>query len=215
MSSTHTKACAAGIPVLQGREDVKGAPPSPPGGGQLWGQAGPRLVPSARQAVSRRLFIGAAAALAIPALHAQTQVEDLGADVHLAPWQGLGFDGRPVSVPAVDKPTVVNFWATWCPPCRAEMPLLQQMAEFYGDRLVFQAVDFKERAVTVQLHLRESNWSIPVVLDPMGAGAQAWGVQVFPTTFGFDAHGHPRWRVIGEYDWSSPQAGKLVESLWR
>jgi thiol-disulfide isomerase/thioredoxin len=165
--------------------------------------------------VSRRLFIGAAAALAVPALQAQVQVERLAAGTRLAPWNGFAFDGKPVAVPAAGKPTVVNFWATWCPPCRAEMPLLQQMAEFYGDRLAFQAVNFKERAVTVQRHLREANWSIPVVLDPMGAGAQAWKVQVFPTTFGFDAQGHARWRVIGEYDWSSEQAGKLVESLWR
>ncbi|MDE2606961.1 MAG: TlpA family protein disulfide reductase [Burkholderiales bacterium] len=165
--------------------------------------------------MNRRLFIGAAAALAVPALRAQAQVERLAAGTRLAPWNGFGLDGKPVAVPAAGKPTVVNFWATWCPPCRAEMPLLQQMAEFYGERLAFQAVNFKERAVTVQRHLREANWSIPVVLDPLGAGAQAWRVQVFPTTFGFDARGQPRWRVLGEYDWSSPQAGQLVESLWR
>ena len=127
----------------------------------------------------------------------------------------MDLDGKPVAIPAPGKPTVVNFWASWCEPCRAEMPLLQQMADFYSDKLVFQAVNFKERAVAVQQHVRNSNWrrcrccSIPPETAP-----QAWDVKVFPTTVGFDAQGRPRWRVTGEYDWSSAEAGKLVEGLW-
>lgn len=118
-------------------------------------------------------------------------------------------------IPATGKPTVVNFWATWCPPCRAEMPLLLQMADLYGDQFVLQLVNFKERAATVQRYMQASAWTHPVLLDATGAGAAAWEVRTFPTTFGFDAQGRARWRVRGEYDWSSPQAGKLVEALWR
>lgn len=164
--------------------------------------------------LSRRRVLAAAAALAVPAIGAQGRIERFTGDSGLAGFQAVDFDGKPVAVPAPGKPTVVNFWATWCEPCRAEMPMLQQMADFYSDRLVFQAVDFKERAVTVQRHVKSANWAVPVALDPMGAGAQSWGVKVFPTTVGFDAHGRARWRVVGQYDWSSPEAGKLVESLW-
>jgi thiol-disulfide isomerase/thioredoxin len=151
----------------------------------------------------------------LPAVRAQGKVEHLAAGASLAGWQALDLDGKTVPIPAPNKPTVVNFWASWCEPCRAEMPLLQQMADFYSDKLVFQAVNFKERAVAVQKHVRNSNWLVPVLLDPSGSGAQSWGVKVFPTTVGFDAQGRPRWRVSGEYDWSSAESGKLVESLWR
>lgn len=170
------------------------------------------------QRLSRRSLLQAGIATTfaavVPALRAQSRVERLANGTVLPAWQALDFDGKPTPVPAAGKPTVVNFWATWCAPCRKEMPLLQQMADFYSDRLVLQAVDFKERAIAVQRHVRESGWTVPVLLDPSGAGAQAWGIKVFPTTIGFDAQGHARWRVMGEYDWGSPEAGKLVESLW-
>jgi thiol-disulfide isomerase/thioredoxin len=158
---------------------------------------------------------GLAAALVLPAAHGQGRIERFSTAPGLAGWQALDFDGKTVSIPAPGKPTVVNFWASWCEPCRAEMPLLQQMADFYSDRMVLQAVNYKERAVAVQRHVRNSNWTVPVLLDPLGAGAQSWGVKVFPTTVGFDAQGRARWRVLGEYDWSSAAAGQLVESLWR
>ena len=174
--------------------------PSPTGGGLGWGHA------------RRSLLL---AALFAPFARAQGRIDHLPPGTTLPSWQAVDLDGKAFPIPAPGKPTVVNFWASWCEPCRAEMPLLQQMADFYSDKLAFQAVNFKERAVAVQRHVRNSNWAVPVLLDPMGSGAQAWGVKVFPTTVGFDAQGHARWRVTGEYDWSSAEAGKLVEGLWR
>lgn len=165
--------------------------------------------------VSRRHVVAAGLAAALPPVRAQARIERLPDGATLPVWQALDLEGKQNPIPAPGKPTVVNFWASWCEPCRTEMPLLQQMADFYSDRMVLQAVNFKERAVAVQRHVRAANWLVPVLLDPTGAGAQAWGVKVFPTTVGFDAQGRPRWRVTGEYDWSSAEAGKLVEGLWR
>jgi thiol-disulfide isomerase/thioredoxin len=162
----------------------------------------------------RRLFLAAGLALVLP-LHAQGRIEQLPASTRLKPWQALDLEGRTSAIPLAGKPTVVNFWASWCEPCRTEMPLLQQMAEFYSDRMVLQAVNFKERAIAVQRHVKNAAWTVPVLLDPTGEGAQAWGVKIFPTTFGFDAQGRPRWRVTGEFDWSGAEAGRLVEGLWR
>jgi thiol-disulfide isomerase/thioredoxin len=186
-----------------------------------WGHARhhphPNPLPQAGEGavLSRRLVVAGALGFFLPSLHAQGRLERLGADAPLPPRQAVDLDGKPHPKPASGKPTVVNFWASWCEPCRTEMPLLQQMADFYSDRLVLQAVNFKERANTVQRHVRNSAWTVPVLLDPTGAGAQAWGVKVFPTTIGFDAQGRARWRVTGEYDWSGAEAGKLVEGLWR
>ena len=177
-------------------------PPSPSGGGSGWGH-------------TRRQILLAAAAVALPSARAQGKLDRLPPGTKLPAWQALDLEGKTVPIPLTGKPTVVNFWATWCEPCRTEMPLLQQMAEFYSDRLALQAVNYKERAVAVQRHVRNANWTVPVLLDPMGTGAQAWGVKVFPTTIGFDAQGQARWRLVGEYDWTTAEAGKLVESLWR
>jgi hypothetical protein len=94
------------------------------------------------------------------------------------------------------------------------MPMLQSLPDFYPDKLSLQLVNFKERLATVQRYMKESNSSHPVLLDPMGEGAALWGVRNFPTTVGFDAKGRARWRVRGEYDWSSTEAAKLVEGLW-
>lgn len=162
--------------------------------------------------IRRRALLGAAALVALPAARA-AQVDTSPAP-H-APFASLDLDGRRVAVPAVGRATVVNFWATWCPPCRAEMPLLLDLPVFYGDRLALQLVNFKERAATVQRYMKESNWSHPVLMDATGEAAAAWGVKTFPTTVGFDARGRARWRVRGEYDWSSPEGARLVESLWR
>ena len=160
--------------------------------------------------LTRRLLLGAGLAAALPAARAQIDRAPTG----LAPFQSQDMDGGKVVVPAAGRAAIVNFWATWCPPCRAEMPLLLDLPVFYGDRLALQLVNFKERAVTVQRYMRESNWSHPVVMDAMGEGAAAWGVKTFPTTVGFDATGRARWRVRGEFDWSGGEAARLVESLF-
>ena len=168
----------------------------------------------------RRLWLRGAAVsglvFALPGIHA-SQVELLKPSQTAAfpSFSALDLEGRTTKVPAPGRAAIVNFWATWCPPCRAEMPLLQQLTELYGDKFQLQLVNFKERPATIQRYMRDSAWSMPVLLDPLGEGAAAWGVKRYPTTVGFDAHGKPRWRMVGELDWSTAEAGKLVESLWR
>ena len=160
---------------------------------------------------SLKVLAAGGLSLALPPLRA---AEILELTRPLAGFTAPDMQGLASPIPAKGKPTVVNFWATWCPPCRAEMPLLLQMADLYGDKFVLQLVNFKERAATVQRYMQASAWTHPVLMDAAGAGAAAWEVKTFPTTFGFDAQGRARWRVRGEYDWSSAEAGKLVEGLW-
>lgn len=168
--------------------------------------------------LQRRALVAAGVAAAIPGLAAAqdaSQVERGAKLGRLSPFEAEDLEGHRMWVPARGKPAVVNFWATWCPPCRTEMPLLHQLAEFYGDRFVLQLVNFKEHPDTIRRHARAASWAgQPVLRDPAGEAAAAWGVRHFPTTFGFDAGGTVRWRVRGEYDWSSAEAGRLVESLW-
>jgi len=112
------------------------------------------------------------------------------------------------------KAVLINFWASWCEPCRAEMPSLQTLAEFYGSgKLVVLAVNFKEGADTAQRFVQRASLQLPVLLDPLGQAAQQWGARAFPTTILIGADGRVRGVVRGEVDWLSPQAARLVEPL--
>jgi thiol-disulfide isomerase/thioredoxin len=132
-------------------------------------------------------------------------------------WGGLqtpDLEGRIWKLPQPGRALALNFWASWCEPCRTEMPSLQLLADLYGDRLAVVALNFKERASTVTRFARSTGVSLPVLMDPDGSIAAALGVKVFPTTLLFGADGKPRWRVEGALDWTGPEAGRLVEGLW-
>ena len=120
-------------------------------------------------------------------------------------WELADLRGRAV---------LLNFWASWCEPCRAEMPTLQQVADLYGpEKLLVLAINFKESAPRALQFAKTTGLSLPVLLDSGGKVAGQWGVKVFPTTLMLDSKGRPQQRVKGEVDWTSPAAAKLIEGL--
>lgn len=120
-------------------------------------------------------------------------------------WLPSDFKGRAV---------LLNFWASWCEPCRAEMPSLQQVADRYGpDRLLVLAVNFKEKPARARQFAERTGIALPILLDLDGQTAHRWGVKVFPTTLAIDKPGQPRLRIQGELDWSGKGAEKLIERL--
>ena len=105
---------------------------------------------------------------------------------------------------------VLNFWATWCAPCRAEMPEFQALWEEHeaaGD-LVVLAVDFQEGAAQVNGFVEEFNLTFPVVLDASGEVVDEYGLFGLPGTFFIDANGVLQSRVLGPLD-----AGRLREGV--
>jgi thiol-disulfide isomerase/thioredoxin len=100
---------------------------------------------------------------------------------------------------------LVNFWATWCPPCRREMPSLERLNQQLRDRgLTVLAVDVGEDPDTVfaftgQL---EPTPSFPLLLDPESRAAEAWRVKGLPTSFLIDPQGRVIFRAVGgtEFD---------------
>ena len=111
---------------------------------------------------------------------------------------------------------LLNCWASWCEPCRAEMPTLQQVADLYGaDKLLVLAVNFKESAARALQFAKTTGIKLPVLLDSAGRAAGQWGVKVFPTTLMLDNRGQARHRVKGEVDWTSSAPGKLIEGLFK
>ncbi|MGH8858834.1 MAG: TlpA family protein disulfide reductase [Polaromonas sp.] len=114
------------------------------------------------------------------------------------------------------RAVLLNFWASWCEPCRAEMPTLQQVADLYGpEKLLVLAINFKEPPARAIQFARTTGVTLPVLLDVDGKVARQWGVKVFPTTLMLDSQGQPRQRVQGEVDWTSSAAEKLIAGLFK
>jgi thiol-disulfide isomerase/thioredoxin len=138
-----------------------------------------------------------------PKAQAAPRMEATGLDGKA--WKLEGLRGRAV---------LLNFWASWCEPCRAEMPTLQQLADVTGaDKLLVLAINFKESANKAKQFASSTGLDLPILLDPAGDIAKAWGVRVFPTTILVGADGKPRHRVRGEMDWTGQEARKLVTPL--
>ena len=165
---------------------------------------------------SRRGLLLAGLAGALPAW-SQHEVTAWPARTPLPPIEALDLDGKTWRLAALQgRAVLLNFLASWCEPCRAEMPTLQQLADLYGeDQLLVLALNFKESAATATRFARTTGLRLPVLLDPVGAIARACGVKVFPSTLLIAPDGQARQRVRGELDWTGREAGALVEALWR
>ncbi len=88
------------------------------------------------------------------------------------------------------KPVIINFWATWCPPCRAETPDLQAVHREIGDKVVLSGVNMTSQdGGDINGFLREFGVTYPVVLDTEGAAAKAYNILGLPTTVFVDRNG--------------------------
>lgn len=125
-----------------------------------------------------------------------------GKQVSLADWKG--------------KALLVNFWATWCAPCREEMPSLDALAEQKGgdDFEVLTIASGRNPPPAIRKFMDETGVkNLPVLTDERMALARAMGVMAMPVTILIDADGNEVGRMIGEADWSSPAALALVDQL--
>jgi cytochrome c biogenesis protein CcmG, thiol:disulfide interchange protein DsbE len=86
-------------------------------------------------------------------------------------------------------PVVLNFWATWCPPCRAELPELKAASEHYAGQVAVIGVNQAEPAATVARSASELGLSFPIPLDQSGRVSRRYGVRSLPTTFFIDRDG--------------------------
>jgi thiol-disulfide isomerase/thioredoxin len=127
-----------------------------------------------------------------------------------------GLDGQAWNIARhKGKVVVLNFWATWCEPCRAEMPSLNALAQKHPQDVVVLAVNYQEAEPRIRRYLEAVDIRLPILLDRDGAAAKAWTRRIFPTTVLIDATGKPRLVVTGEYDWAGPDAARLIEPLLR
>ena len=89
------------------------------------------------------------------------------------------------------KPVVINFWATWCPPCRQELPGFENAWQQYGDEVVFLMVECGgESADEVETFVTEGGYTFPVYVDSDGTAAAAYGINAIPVTALVDGDGN-------------------------
>ena len=124
-------------------------------------------------------------------------------------------DGNTWNLAALQGQVVVlNFWASWCEPCRAEMPSLELLATRHERKgLTVLAVNFKETVPAIKRFLEVSPVSLPILLDRDGDNTAAWTSRMFPSTVLIDRSGIARTTVVGELDWMGAVARDLIEPL--
>ena len=126
-----------------------------------------------------------------------------------------GLDGRTIDLgDARGKVVLVNFWATWCPPCVEEIPSLQRLYRARRDQgLEILAVEVGESPEQVRAFLADKPVDFPVLLDPDGKALAAWGVHAFPTTFVLDRRHRIRFGGFGAFEWDRPEVMETLDRL--
>jgi len=142
----------------------------------------------------------------------------------LLPWKGPSaapplalrdLDGREHRLADYrGKVVVINFWATWCEPCREEMPSLQRLADHMAGRpFVLLGVDMADSEPRVRAFLQQTPVRFPLLLDRDSAVAKAWKVKLLPTTLIIDQAQRIRHAAYGELVWDSAEIKAAIEQL--
>lgn len=145
-------------------------------------------------------------------------------DIKLKPFKG---NPKPHSLDLVDvfgkrfkksdykgKVTVVNYWATWCPPCVEEIPSLNHLRELMRqEKFELISVNYGESKETVQAFMKKVNVDFPVLLDPSGEQSAKWSVLVFPSTFVIGPDGKIKYGINAGIHWDNDSVVRKLKEL--
>ena len=104
-------------------------------------------------------------------------------------------DGTEVTLSSMKgKPVILNFWASWCPPCQKEMPDLQKQFEIHGDTIAFMMVDLtdgqQETKESAQSFIEKNKYTFPIYFDETGKASTAYSIASIPMTFFINREGN-------------------------
>jgi len=112
------------------------------------------------------------------------------------------------------KVILVNFWASWCPPCVKELPSLDRLQKIIGtDLFTVLAVNIGEDQKTVSDFLKPMKINFPVLFDPDGKSVKPWNLVAFPSSFLIDKTGKIRYGLFGGIEWDNKEVIHLIEKL--
>jgi thiol-disulfide isomerase/thioredoxin len=176
---------------------------------------------AASAATDRRNFLRGLAGLALlaPALTAQAaDVFTRVADPVQAPDFALeDSDGKTWRRSALDgKVAVINFWATWCPPCRRELPSLETLYKTLAPKgvvvLGINAGESRDKVAAFAADFKPP-LTFPLLLDKTGSVLRDWQIKVLPTTYVLSRDGRMALRAIGGHDFTQPDALQDIAAL--
>jgi thiol-disulfide isomerase/thioredoxin len=115
------------------------------------------------------------------------------------------------------KVVLLNFWATWCPPCREEIPSMMKLNKFMAGKpfqMVAISIDEGGRPA-IESFFKETGFSLPTYLDVSGASTKSYGTTGVPESFIIDKHGVLVKKIIGGVSWDSPEVVSFLEGLMK
>ena len=125
-------------------------------------------------------------------------------------------NGKPLNLSDLKgKVVVLNFWATWCPPCREEIPSMMKLnSAMAGNAFQMVAVSIDEGGLpAIESFFKTSGFSLPAYTDPDNRAAKAYGITGVPETFIIDKNGILIKKVVGPMAWDSPDVLSYLDGL--
>jgi len=148
---------------------------------------------------------------------AQSPVQPSQGDILAPDFQLQSLDGQVVSLSSLrGKPVMLNFWATWCGPCRVEMPYIQEVfedEEWTEQGLVILAINLGEAPSKVKEFMEDNGLSFRVLLDTDASVAQDYNVRGIPATFLIDKNGIMKDVRIGAFSSKAEIDWRLLNSI--
>ena len=111
------------------------------------------------------------------------------------------------------KVVVLNFWASWCTPCIAEMPALTRMQQDLGDSVTVLAVSTDQNQHAYEQFLADRHVKLLTIRDESQRSNQAYGTEKFPETYIIDKQGVIRRKFIGEVKWTAQEIERYLRQL--
>jgi thiol-disulfide isomerase/thioredoxin len=149
----------------------------------------------------------------------QTTLTPVSPRLNAPPLELANLEGKAVALSWLKgKVVIVNFWATWCPPCRREFASMERLRKIMADRpLEILAVNEGEQVDVIEQFTATLDMppSFPIVLDTTGDSMSLWPVRGLPTTFVIDKKGRMAYRAIGGREFDHAQILHKIEALLR